>query len=173
MMVLSLVDWLIVVVYLIFVVWIGIRMTKRASGSMEDFFISGRHLRWWLIVSSMVASAFAPDTPLFITNLVRTYGISGIWYATNATVNGLLSAFLFAPLWRRSLAITDAEFREMRYSGTSGKIVRSVWAIYQGILCNCITMGWVILAVVKLGRVALGLPPEIQVFGLSVSSSVA
>jgi SSS family solute:Na+ symporter len=172
MMVLSLVDWLIVVVYMIFVLWIGIRMTQRASGSMEDFFISGRHLPWWLIGTSMVASAFASDTPLFMTNLVRTYGISGTWYATNASVNGLLSAFLFAPLWRRSLAITDAEFREMRYSGTSGKVVRSVWAIYQGILCNCITMGWVILAVVKLGRVALGLPPEITLFGLSVSSSV-
>ena len=98
-MTLAWIDWLIVIAYMIFVVLIGIKMTKRASGGIEDFFLSGRNLKWWLIGTSMVASAFASDTPLFITNLVRTYGISGAWYYWNASLNGLLSAFLFAPLW--------------------------------------------------------------------------
>lgn len=171
-MTLSWIDWLVVIAYMVFVIWIGVKMARRANGGIEDFFLSGRNLKWWLIGTSMVASAFASDTPLFITNLVRTYGISGAWYYWNASLNGLLSAFLFAPLWRRTLAVTDAEFREMRYSGASGKAVRCSWAIYQGVLCNCISMGWVMLAAIKMGKVALGLPSEVEVIGLSVSSSV-
>ena len=171
-MALSTIDWVVIFVYMVFVVCIGVRMARRASGGLEDFFISGRNLKWWLIGTSMVASAFASDTPLFITSLVRRYGISGAWYYWNASLNGLLSAFLFAALWRRSLAVTDAEYRELRYSGSSGKFVRSFWAVYQGILCNCIAMGWVILAMVKVGKVALGLPPEVEIIGLTVSSSV-
>jgi len=167
------VDWIIVAVYLTVIVGIGVSMKRRAGNKIEDFFISGRNLRWWLIGTSMVAAAFAADTPLFITSLVRRFGISGAWYYWNASLNGLLSAFLFAPFWRRSLAVTDAEYREMRYSGPSGKLLRSVWAIYQGILCNCITMGWVMLAMVKIGKVALGLPPQVTILGLTVSSSVA
>jgi len=172
-MALTLIDWLVVIVYFMFVIGIGIRMARRAGGSIEDFFISGRGLKWWLAGTSMVAAAFASDTPLFVTNLVRTYGVSGTWYAVNASINGLLSAFLFAPLWRRSFVVTDAEFREMRYSGISGKLVRSIWAFYQGILCNCIAMGWVILAVLKLGKVAFGLPPEVTFMGLTMDSSLA
>jgi SSS family solute:Na+ symporter len=61
----------------------------------------------------------------------------------------------------------------MRYSGSGGKLVRAFWSVYQGILCNCITMGWVILAVTKLGKVALGLPKEVTLLGLTVNSSVA
>ena len=169
---LSIIDWVIVLVYLIVVVCIGVSMTRRASGGMEDFFVSGRNLKWWLIGTSMVAASFSSDTPLFMTNLIRRYGIGGSWYAWNATVNGLLSAFLFAPFWRRCLVITDAEFRELRYSGWSGKLCRSFWAIYQGILCNCITMGWVILAMVKISKAALGLPPEVTFLGFTMSSSV-
>ena len=172
-MALSMADWIIVGIYLAIIVGIGVSMKRRAGSKIEDFFISGRNLRWWLIGTSMVAAAFAADTPLFITSLVRRFGISGAWYYWNASLNGLLSAFLFAPFWRRSLAVTDAEYREMRYSGQSGKLLRSVWAIYQGILCNCISMGWVILAMVKIAKVALGLPPQVTVLGLTMSSSVA
>ncbi len=171
-MVLSIADWLIVICYMILIIWIGVKLQKRASGSIEDFFISSRKLSWWLIGTSMVATAFASDTPLFITSLVRKYGIGGAWYYCNASINGIISAFVFAPLWRRSLAVTDAEFREMRYSGRSGKVLRSVWAIHRGVLGNCITMGWVILAVIKMGKVALGLPPEVVIMSYQINSTI-
>jgi SSS family solute:Na+ symporter len=167
------VDWIIVAGYLAVIVALGVSMKRRAGKNIEDFFISGRNLKWWLIGTSMVAAAFAADTPLFITSLVRRFGISGAWYYWNASLNGLLSAFLFASFWRRSLAVTDAEYREMRYSGKSGKLLRSVWAIYQGILCNCISMGWVILAMVKIAKVALDLPPQVTILGLTMNSSIA
>ena len=43
----SLGDWLIVVIYIACVVAIGIVMTRRAGHNIEEFFVSGRNLRWW------------------------------------------------------------------------------------------------------------------------------
>jgi len=165
-------DWIIVLAYIACVVAIGVIMTRRAGSNIEEFFVSGRNLRWWLIAASMVAAAFSSDTPLMVTSLVRRFGVSGSWYYWNGLVGGLLSAFVFAPLWRRSMVVTDAEFRELRYSGRSGKMVRFSWAAYQGILCNCISMGWVILAAVKILKATLGLPPEYTLVGITMDSSV-
>lgn len=167
----SLGDWLVVVMYIACVVAIGIAMTRRAGHNIEDFFVSGRNLRWWLIAASMVAAAFSSDTPLMVTGLVRKYGASGAWYYWNGILGGLLSALVFAPFWRRSMVVTDAEFRELRYSGASGKTVRFAWAAYQGILCNCLSMGWVILSAMKIFKATLGLPPQYTLAGITMDSS--
>ena len=165
-------DWLIVLAYIACVVAIGVIMTRSAGKNIEQFFVSGRNLRWWLIAASMVAAAFSSDTPLMVTNLVRRLGVSGAWYYWNGILGGLLSALVFAPFWRRSMVVTDAEFRELRYSGRSGKMVRFSWAAYQGILCNCISMGWCIVAAVKIFKVTLGLPPVYTLAGITMDSSV-
>ena len=165
-------DWLVVVGYVVCVVIIGIVMTRRAGHDIEEFFVSGRNLRWWLIAASMVAAAFSSDTPLMIAGLVRKYGVSGAWYYWNGILGGLLSALVIASFWRRSMVVTDAEFRELRYSGPSGKMARLSWAAYQGTLCNCLAMGWVILSAVKIFKATLGMPPEYTLLGITMGSSV-
>ena len=64
-------DWIIVGGYCLFITLVGLAFKKRAEGSMEDFFLSGRRLPWWLAGTSLVATSFASDTPLFVTGLVR------------------------------------------------------------------------------------------------------
>ncbi len=72
-------DWLVIAAYLLFNLLIGIYYRSKASGSTEDFFVSGRNVSWWLAGTSMVATTFAADTPLFVCGLVATQGISGNW----------------------------------------------------------------------------------------------
>ena len=94
----------------------------------------------------MVATTFAADTPLAVS----------LWW--NAVLSGMLATFLFARLWRRSEIITDVEFTELRYSGPSASFLRGFRALYIGLPINCITMGWVILAMQKIVVLTLNLP---------------
>src|SRR6185437_6703486 len=48
------IDWLIVVVYGVASLIIGVLFTKRAGRSLEQYFLSGRKLPWWLLGTSMV-----------------------------------------------------------------------------------------------------------------------
>ena len=59
----GLLDLLIILLYFLFVLVIGIVYSGRAGKSIEEFFVSGRNLPWWLAGTSMVATTFAADTP--------------------------------------------------------------------------------------------------------------
>ena len=61
---LHLVDWAIVVCCVLFALGIGVAFLKRASSSVEQFFVSGRSLPWWLAGTSLAATNFSIDTHL-------------------------------------------------------------------------------------------------------------
>jgi Na+/proline symporter len=142
----ALLDWIIVVAYFIISAAIGMYFAKRAGRSMQDFFLSGRNLPWWLAGTSMVATTFAADTPLAVTELVAKNGIAGNWLWWNFVFGGMLTVFFFAKLWRRAGIMTDVEFVELRYSGKPASFLRGFRAVYLGIFMNGIILGWVNLA---------------------------
>ena len=153
---LSLLDWLIVALYLIFTLGVGVYFSKRASSSTQEYFLSGRTLPWWLVGTSMIATTFASDTPLAITELVRKYGLWRNWFWWNAALTHLMCVFFFARLWRRSEIVTDNELIELRYSGKPAAVLRGFKAIYFGIFYNFIVMGWVINAIASVIGVMVG-----------------
>ena len=152
-----LLDWIIVVLYFIISLLIGLIYSKRAGGTTENFFLSGRKLSWWLAGISMVATTFAADTPLAVTELVGQNGIAGNWLWWNMLIGGMLTVFFFARLWRRADILTDVEFIEFRYSGKPAAFLRGFKAIYMGIFMNTLIMGWVNLAMIK---ILIGMFPE-------------
>lgn len=144
-----LVDWLIVVGYMIFTLLLGFYLTRWASGSMEDYFVSGRSLPWWLAGTSMAATTLSVDTPLYISGLVANRGIAANWEWWCFIIGHAVLIYVFARLWRRSEIVTDAELIEMRYSGRSAAALRGIKAFLFAVPINCITMGYIMLAVVK------------------------
>ncbi len=165
-------DWIVLGLYMVSQLALGLYCSRRSGNSVEDYFLAGRKLTWWLLGTSMVATAFASDTPLFITKLVRQYGISGAWYYWNASLNGLLAAFMVSYLWRRTRVVSDAEFRELRYSGRAGKAVRGGWAIYWVAVSTLFSLAWVILAMVKISKAVFDLSDTMTIAGFEFSSSV-
>ncbi len=153
---LNLLDWIVIAAYFVFNLGIGIYYARRARGSTTEFFLSGRDVPWWLAGTSMVATTFAADTPLVVTGLVAANGIAGNWLWWNFVMSGMLTVFLFARLWRRAGVMTDVEFAELRYSGKPAAFLRGFRALYLGLPINCIIMGWVNLAMVKILETTLG-----------------
>jgi SSS family solute:Na+ symporter len=157
LMTLTVVDWLVIAGYFALNLAIGLFYARRARGSTTEFFLSGRDVPWWLAGTSMVATTFAADTPLVVTGMVARYGIAGNWLWWNMAASGMLTVFVYARLWRRAGVMTDVEFAELRYSGKPAAFLRGFRALYLGLPINCIVMGWVNLAMMKILQVTLGL----------------
>ena len=153
---LSLLDWTVIAAYFLFNLGIGLYYARRASGSTNEFFLSGRNVPWWLAGTSMVATTFAADTPLAVTGFVAKNGIAGNWLWWNFVMSGMMTVFLYARLWRRAGVMTDIEFAELRYSGKPAAFLRGFRALYLGLPINCIILGWVNLAMVKILQITLG-----------------
>src|ERR1039458_2125577 len=111
------VDWPIVAAYFALSTGIGLWFTKRGGESLDQYFLSGRQVPWWLAGAAMVATTFAADTPLVVTGLVATKGVAGNWLWWNFVMSGMLTVFFFARLWRRANVMTDVELPEVRSTG--------------------------------------------------------
>lgn len=61
-MTLTLADWLVIAAYLLITILLGFWFRKRSAKSVDDYFVSGRNVNWWLAGTSMVATTFAADT---------------------------------------------------------------------------------------------------------------
>jgi len=173
---LTAIDWAIVVGYFALSTLIGFIFTKRGGESLEEYFLSGRQVPWWLAGAAMVATTFAADTPLVVTGLVATKGVAGNWLWWNMVMSGMLTVFFFARLWRRARVMTDVEFAEIRYSGKPAAFLRGFRALYLGIAVNLIIMGWVTRAMIKILTISLGISPYLAVgicFVITVAYSVA
>lgn len=153
---LSYLDLSIIGAYMLLSLLIGIYFTKRASSSMNEFFLSGRNLPWWLAGTSMVATTFSSDTPLYVTGLVRGHGIYENWQWWCFILSGMMAVFFFARLWRRLGVLTDVELIDLRYSGMSASFLRGFKAIYFSIAIHTIIKAQVILAMAKIMDVSLG-----------------
>jgi SSS family solute:Na+ symporter len=158
-MTLELSDWLIVALYFIASAGIALIYTRRASQSLDEYFVSGRALPWWLAGTSMVATTFAADTPLVVAGLVARYGVAGNWLWWNGAVSGILTVFFFARLWRRAGVLTDLEFAELRYGGKPAAVLRGFRALYLALPVNLIIMGWVTRAMVTILHITLAIDP--------------
>ncbi|MFP4288488.1 MAG: sodium:solute symporter family protein [Bacteroidales bacterium] len=162
-MYISTLDWIIIVSFLVFSMGISLYLSKRAGKSTTDFFLTGRNLPWYIAGTSMVATTFAADTPLAVTELVAQGGIAGNWLWWNMLFGGMLTVFFFARLWRRANIMTDTEFVSIRYSGKAARFLRGFRAVYIGIIMNGVVMAWVNLAMVKILQVMF---PDLTLWGI-------
>ena len=157
-MALATIDWVVIIGFLLLIVGIGLSYTNKAGKSVESFFLGGRNLPWWIAGTSMVATTFAADTPLWVAEVVAQNGISANWQWWNMLIGGVLTTFFFAKLWRRAGVVTDVEFIELRFAGKPASFLRGFKAIYLGVFLNSVVIAWVNVALMKLITVFFDVP---------------
>lgn len=154
---LALLDWVIIIAFLGLSLYIGLKFKDQASGSLTDFFLGGRNLPWYIAGISMVATTFAADTPLAVSEMVSQNGISKNWLWWSFLTGGMFTTFFFARLWRRANILTELEFIQLRYSGKEAFFLRIFKSVYLGLFMNCMVIAWVNLAFMTLLETFFGL----------------
>jgi len=153
-----LVDWLVVAAYVLFALVLGFIFVKKASHNTADFFVAGRSLPWWIAGTSLVATTFSTDTPLFVAGLARNEGIHGNWFWWAAAIGQTATIFFFAKLWRRTKVLTEVEFISCRYDPSPQRSVLRVFKVFfDGVFVNCVVMASVTIAATKVVQAVMGL----------------
>ena len=123
-------DWVILTIYCIGILALALYFRARASKGLEEFFVAGRNLPWWVIGFSDVAG-YTGGGQGFVM-VVFLSGYAGLWLM--AWVSWViwmpLVAILWAPMWRRLGVVTTGEFIEKRYAGRRAAVYRNVYALY-------------------------------------------
>jgi solute:Na+ symporter, SSS family len=159
-MTLNYLDFILIAIFFAIIIFVAIKYSSRAGESLGEFFLSGRKLPWYIAGFSMVATTFAADTPLAVTEIVNKNGIAGNWLWWNMLIGGMLTVFFFSKYWRRAHITTDVEFVEIRYGGKPAAFLRGFKAVYLGVFMNAIIMGWINVALASILHVFFNIPVD-------------
>ncbi len=168
----AVIDWIVVAAFIAGVTGIGLWFTRRASKSMDEYFVAGRTIPWWLAGTSMLATSFASDTPLHTTRQIREGGLASAWFYWNLIIAGLIVAFVFSKLWRRAGVTTDNELTELRYAGRRAAVLRGGMAVFKCLFLELLTMAWITLGMTKIVKTIMDLPDQVALFGTPVTTEV-
>lgn len=138
------IDWIIITIYAVSMLIMGWVFSKRAGKSIEDYFLAGRKLPWWVLGMSSVATYSDAGIAPAVTMLVFTGGLLGnaVWWLTFIIWMPLV-AVIWSKLWRRLGILTTAEFMEVRYSGQAASTFRAIYALFMTFGFGVVMMGYV------------------------------
>ena len=159
---LSVLDQVIVVLYLAAIMSIGFAMKRRAAKGMSSYFLGGRQLPWWALAMSGSSSYFDITGTMWIVSTFIALGLKGMW------VHWLwgfpITAFYLAYMgkWiRRSDAMTGAEWMRTRFgSGKAGDIARLSYTLFA-ILTITALLGYGAIGMGKFGAIFLPFSPTV------------
>lgn len=136
-----LIDWLSVVAYLGVCLGIGLVFVKRAGSSMEDYFVAGRSLSWWVVGFANCATHTGGSAAWVM--LVYQDGLAGnFWWWPSWVVWMPIVAVIWARYWRRMGIVTTAEFVELRYAHRAARVYRIISALYNCLLWAPLATGY-------------------------------
>ncbi len=130
----GIIDYSIIIVYLLILIGIGIYLQKRASKSTESFFLGDKNMPWWALGASGMASNLDVSGTMIIAALIYALGVQGFFIEIRGGVVLILAFFMiFMGKWnRRAEVMTTAEWMEFRFGkGKQGEAARVLAAIAQ------------------------------------------
>ena len=108
------VDWTIVAVYLVWIVWDGIRLTKR-SHELEGYFLGGRSLPWWAAGLSVMATQLSAITMIGTTGQAYADGMRFLQYYYALPVAMVILSVTLVPFFHNAHVYTAYEYLERRF----------------------------------------------------------
>ncbi len=155
---LSITDWVVIALYILIVLFAGFKFRKTASKSINEFFLSGRNLPWYLAGFSMVAATFTINSPVTITEFVHQKGISGNWIWWSMLIGGTFTTFFLSNLWRRANILTELEFIELRYGGKIAAFLRGFKSVYFALFLNILIIAWINVSMIAILKILFNVP---------------
>jgi Na+/proline symporter len=147
---LSYLDYAIIGAYFVVIIGMGLYLQKRAASSMEDYFLGGRKLPWWMLGVSGMGWSLDITGTMVIVSLLYWLGMRQVFVGFRGDVQiSVLFMMIWTGKWhRRSGCMTVAEWMTFRFgTGAGGQFAR----VAQALAVITYTVGMLAYMVVGMG----------------------
>jgi len=145
------VDWAIVAIYLIWIVWGGIRLTKRTK-ELEGYFLGGRSLPWWAVGLSVMATQLSAITMVGTTGQGYASGMRFLQFYFALPLAMIVLSITLVPFFHNAKVYTAYEYLERRFDAKTRAFTSLLFLISRSM-----SLGVVISAPAVVFSVILGL----------------
>src|ERR1041385_3261779 len=110
----SLVDWAVVVAYLVWIVWSGLRLSRRTN-EVEGYFLANRSLPWWAVGLSVMATQMSAITLVGTTGQGYADGLRFVQFYFGLPLAMIVLSLTVVPFFYRANVYTAYEYLERRF----------------------------------------------------------
>jgi SSS family transporter len=159
-------DWAIVVAYLAYIIWDGIRMTKH-SGNVEGYFLANRSLPWWAVGLSVMATQLSAITLVGTTGQAYSDGMRFIQFYYGLPLAMVILCVTAVPFFYRAKVYTAYEYLEKRFDAKT----RSLTSFFF-LISRALGVGVIIAAPSVILSIVLGWSEIATIFVMGLSTTV-
>lgn len=161
-----LLDWAVVVAYLVYVVWDGIRMTKH-SHEAEGYFLAKRSLPWWAVGLSVMATQLSAITLVGTTGQAYADGMRFLQFYYGLPLAMVILCVTAVPFFYRANVFTAYEYLERRFDLKTRTLTSFCFLVSR-----CLGVGVVISAPSVILSLVLGWNLTATVFAMGLTTTV-
>lgn len=158
-------DWTVVVAYLVYVVWDGVRMTKN-SGSAEGYFLANRSLPWWAVGLSVMATQMSAITLVGTTGQAYSDGMRFIQFYYGLPLAMVILCITVVPFFYRANVYTAYEYLEKRFDLKTRTLTSFFFLISRGL-----GVGVIIAAPAVILSIVLGWSEIATIFAIGLTTT--
>ncbi len=156
-------DWLVVGVYLIWIVWDGLKRTE-GGDKVEGYFLANRSLPWWAVGLSVMATQLSAITLVGTTGQGYRDGMKFVQFYFGLPIAMLILSVTVVPFFYRAGVYTAYQYLERRFDVKTRTLTSALFLLSRGLQCGVIIAAPAVILSIILGWnltltvLAIGLP---------------
>lgn len=158
-------DWLVIVAYLAYVIWDGIRLSKN-TGDVEGFFLANRSLPWWAVGLSVMATQMSAITLVGTTEQAYSDGMRFLQFYYGMPLAMVILCVTVVPFFYRAKVFTAYEYLEKRFDAKTRSITSFCFLLSRGL-----SVGVIIAAPSVVLSIILGWSEVATIFLIGMSTT--
>ena len=144
------IDWAVVVVYLVWVVWDGLRQARR-SKDVESFLVAGRSLPWWIVGLSVMATQLSAITMIGTTGQAYINGMRFLQNYYALPIAMVILSITLVPFFHRANVFTAYQYLETRFDSKVRTFTALLFLFSRSLSCSVVISAPAVVMSVILG----------------------
>jgi solute:Na+ symporter, SSS family len=131
------IDWTIVITYLVWIVWTGVRLSRQTE-KLEGYFLANRSLPWWAVGLSVMATQLSAITLVGTTGQGYTAGLSFVQFYFGLPLAMIILSLTVVPFFHRAKVYTAYEYLERRFDAKTRLVTAILFLLSRGMACGAV-----------------------------------
>jgi len=145
-----LVDWLVVLAYLVWIVYDGLKRST-ATNEVEGYFLANRSLPWWAVGLSVMATQLSAITLVGTTGQAYADGMRFIQFYFGLPLAMIILSVTLVPFFYRAKVFTAYEYLERRFDLKTRTLASVLFLCSRGLSCGVIVAAPAVILSIVLG----------------------
>ena len=144
------IDWAVVLVFVSWIVYDGLKRTKD-SDEIDGYFLANRSIPWWAAGLSVMATQLSAITMIGTTGQGYTDGLRFIQFYFALPLAMIILSVTLVPFFYNSGVYTAYEYLERRFDGKTRSLTSLLFLISRGMSCGAVVSAPAVVLSLVLG----------------------